>query len=71
MFFCFKQEIQAILAFSNEEAGTYVQQFCSWQSSGTQILTGFDKHKSQQEKAIDLLASIPSITKKDAKLLLT
>lgn len=67
MYFCFKQDLQAILAFSDEEAATYIQQFTNWQNSGTNILTGFDKHKSPKEKAIDLLTSIPTINKRDAE----
>jgi ERCC4-type nuclease len=41
-----------------------------FQSSGTAILTGYDKHKTHSEKCIDILSSIPTITKNDAKKLL-
>lgn len=71
MLICFRHDIQCILAFSYEEGASYIEQFLKFQGSGTSILTGYDKHKTHTEKCIDILSSIPTITKNDAKKLLT
>ncbi len=67
---CIKFETTLLVAFDLEEAAKYISEFRSWQGSGVNILTGYDKHKTHTEKAIELLASIPAITKNDAKKLL-